>query len=156
MVQNIFSEYLDDTLKNADLYDDDHTKYSRWCSGERPVPHNIIELYEENHLWDSMEQDFRNKIIPNLINETQARLQTESLLTASVNAIGNETFQEMISLSDNATFFTAILRYPLLNDHCQDMWYSPSGYFVIGIRSILHEGLYWQKKRIVRSLNCTS
>jgi len=125
MVQSIFSEYLDDTLKNADLYPEDHTQISKWCSGERAIPHKIISVYDEENLWDEMQESFSTKIIPNLLNEAQARTQLEALLSASVDVIGTDMVNEIRNLTDNAAFFTAMVRYAILNDHKQDVVYSP-------------------------------
>lgn len=125
MVLSIFAQYLDDTLSNADLYAEDMTQFSRWCSGERPIPKDIIQHYEINNLWIAMEQDVRTKIIPNLINESQARFQLESLLDESIDVIGTDKTQELRSISDNAVFMTAMVRYAVLNDHSQNVVFSP-------------------------------
>ncbi len=124
MVQCIFSQYLDDTATSADLIGDGMIQISRWCNGDRPIPKDLLEKYEENNLWNTMEQDFRTKIIPNLINETQARSQMESLLDKSIDVIGNDKIQEFRNLTDNAVFFTAMIRYAILNDHSQNVVYS--------------------------------
>lgn len=125
MVLSIFAQYLDDTLAGADLYAEDMTQFSRWCNGERPIPKDIIQHYEKNNLWIAIEQDFRTKIIPNLINESQARFQLESLLDESIDVIGTDKTQELRSISDNAVFMTAMVRYAVLNDHSQNMVFSP-------------------------------
>lgn len=125
MVQSIFSEYLDDTLKNVDLYPEDHTQISKWCSGERAIPKDIVRVYDEENLWDAMQESFTEKIIPNLLNEAQARSQLEALLLASVDVIGTDTANAIIELADNAAFFTAMIRYAILNDHKQNVVYSP-------------------------------
>lgn len=124
MILNIFSHYLDDTLTSADLYAEDMTQFSRWCNGERPIPRDIIQHYESNNLWAMMEEDFRIKIIPNLINEVQARSQMETLLDESLDVIGTDKIQEMKNISDNAAFFAAMVRYAVLNDHSQNVVYS--------------------------------
>ena len=72
-----------------------------------------------------MEEDFRTKIIPNLINELQARSQMEILLDESIDVIGANKIQEMKKISDNAAFFAAVVRYAVLNDHSQNVVYSP-------------------------------
>ncbi len=125
MVQCIFSQYWDDTATSADLIGDGMIQISRWCNGDRPIPKDLLEKYEENNLWNTMEQDFRTKIIPNLINETQARSQMESLLDKSIDVIGNDKIQEFGNITDNAVFFTAMIRYAILNDHSQNVVYSP-------------------------------
>ena len=72
-----------------------------------------------------MEEDFRCKIIPNLINESQARSQMEELINDSRNIIGNNTADEMLALTDNAAFFTATFRYAILSDHEHSGLFSP-------------------------------
>lgn len=84
-----------------------------------------MEKYEENDYWNDMEEDFRTKIIPNLINELQVRSQLESLLDESIDVIGADKIQEMKQISDNAAFFAAMVRYAVLNDHSQNVVYSP-------------------------------
>ena len=125
MILNIFAQYLDDTLTGTDLYAEDMTQFSRWCSGDRPISKDIIQHYEKENLWIAMEQDFRAKILPNLINESQARFQMESLLDESIDVIGTDKIQELKSISDNASFFAAMIRYTVLNDHSQHMVCSP-------------------------------
>ena len=71
MVYCIFSKCMNDTVTSADLIGDGMIQISRWCSGERPIPKDVLEKYEENNYWDAMEQDFRTKIIPNLITPKQ-------------------------------------------------------------------------------------
>lgn len=125
MVHCIFSKCMNDTVTSADLIGDGMIQISRWCSGERPIPKDVLEIYEENNYWDDMEQDFRTKIIPNLINELQARSQMESLLNESIDVIGIDKIQEMKNIPDNAAFFAAMVRYAVLNDHSQNVVYSP-------------------------------
>ena len=98
--------------------------YSRWCTGARPIPMEILRTYEENN-FEVMEKDFHDKIIPNLINESQARSQTEGLIHDSRNIIGNKTADELITLTDNAVFFTAVIRYAILSDHEHSGLFSP-------------------------------
>ena len=72
-----------------------------------------------------MEDDFRDKIIPNLLNESQARTQMEKLITDSVKTIGQELADALIQESDNAAFFCSVVRYAILNDHSTGALYSP-------------------------------
>lgn len=125
MVYCIFSKCMNDTVTSADLIDDGMIQISRWCSGERPIPKDVLEKYEENDYWNDMEEDFRIKIIPNLINELQARSQMESLLDESIDVIGADKIQEIKQISDNAAFFAAMVRYAVLNNHSQNVIYSP-------------------------------
>lgn len=125
MVYCIFSKCMNDTVTSADLIGDGMIQISRWCSGERPIPKDILEKYEENDYWNDMADDFRTKIIPNLINELQARSQMEALLDESIDVIGADKIQEMKNITDNAAFFAAMVRYAVLNDHSQNVIYSP-------------------------------
>ena len=125
MVYCIFSKCMNDTVTSADLIGDGMIQISRWCSGERPIPKDVLEKYEENNYWNAMEEDFRTKIIPNLINELQARSQMEALLDESIDVIGTDKIQGMKHISDNAAFFAEMVRYSVLNDHSQNVVYSP-------------------------------
>lgn len=62
-----------------------------------PIPIDILKTYEDEDEWDTMEDDFRDKIIPNLLNEAQARIQMEELITDSIKTIG----QEMADATDS-------------------------------------------------------
>lgn len=117
LVRSLFSAYLDDTLTASELIADDTTMYSRWCNGARPIPLDMIRCYDEDDNWDVMEDDFEKKIIPNLINETQARSQMEELITDSISVIGKEKADELCSIRESHIFFTAVVRYVILNDH---------------------------------------
>lgn len=124
LVRSLFSAYLNDELPSGEIYAEDNTMYSRWCTGARPIPMEILHIYEENN-FEIMEEDFRCKIIPNLINESQARSQIEELINDSRNIIGNKTANEMLALTDNVAFFTATIRYAILSDHEHSGLFSP-------------------------------
>lgn len=124
LVRSLFSAYLNDELPSDEIYAEDNTMYSRWCTGARPIPMEILRIYEENN-FEVMEEDFQCKIIPNLINESQARSQMEELIKDSRNTIGNKTADEMLALTDNAAFFTAAVRYAILSDHEHSGLFSP-------------------------------
>ncbi|MDE6712162.1 MAG: ATP-binding protein, partial [Lachnospiraceae bacterium] len=124
LVRSLFSAYLNDELSSGEIYAEDNTMYSRWCTGARPIPMEILRIYEDNN-FEVMEEDFRCKIIPNLINESQARSQMEELINDSRNIIGNKTADEMFALTDNAAFFTATIRYAILSDHERSGLFSP-------------------------------
>lgn len=125
LVRSLFSAYLDDTLTASELIADDTTMYSRWCNGARPIPIDILKTYEDEDEWDTMEEDFRDKIIPNLLNESQARIQMEELITDSIKTIGQEMADALIQEPDNAAFFCSVVRYAILNDHNTGVLYSP-------------------------------
>ena len=74
MIRDLFSLSLDDTMNHAELTEADKITFSRWINNERPITAEIVREYE-NDEWDAMEYDFRKKIIPNLLNEDQARTQ---------------------------------------------------------------------------------
>ena len=124
LVRSLFSAYLNDELPSDEIYAEDNTMYSRWCTGARPIPMEILLIYEDNN-FEVMEEDFRCKIIPNLINESQTRSQMEELINDSRNIIGNKTADEMLALTDNAAFFTATIRYAILSDHERSGLFSP-------------------------------
>ncbi len=124
LVRSLFSAYLNDELSSGEIYAEDNTMYSRWCTGARPIPMEILRIYEENN-FEVMEEDFRCKIIPNLINESQARSQMEELINDSRNIIGNKTADEMLALTDNVAFFVAAIRYAILSDHEHSGLFSP-------------------------------
>ena len=124
LVRSLFSAYLNDELPSGEIYAEDNTMYSRWCTGARPIPMEILHIYEENGFED-MKEDFQCKIIPNLINESQARSQMEELINDSRNTIGNKTADEMLALTNNAAFFTAAVRYAILSDHEHSGLFSP-------------------------------
>lgn len=124
LVRNLFSAYLNDELPSGEIYAEDNTMYSRWCTGTRPIPMEILHIYEDNN-FEVMEEDFRCKIIPNLINESQVRSQIEELINDSRNIIGNKTADEMLALTDNAAFFVAAIRYAILSDHEHSGLFSP-------------------------------
>ena len=125
LVRSLFSAYLDDTLTVSELIADDTTMYSRWCNGARPIPIDILKTYEDEDEWDTMEEDFRDKIIPNLLNESQARIQMEELITDSIKTIGQEMADALIQEPDNAAFFCSVVRYAILNNHNTGVLYSP-------------------------------
>ena len=104
MVRSLFSAYLDDKLTGSELIAEDNTMYSRWCNGARPIPLDIIRCYEDDDNWDVMEDDFEDKIIPNLINETQARNRMEELIIDSIPVIGKEQADELCSIKNNNIF----------------------------------------------------
>ncbi|MDE5696500.1 MAG: ATP-binding protein [Lachnospiraceae bacterium] len=124
LVRSLFSAYLNDELPSDEIYAEDNTMYSRWCTGARPIPMEILRIYEENN-FEVMEEDFQCKIIPNLINESQARSQMEELINDSRNTIGNKTADEMLAINDNAAFFTIAVRYAILSDHEHSGLFSP-------------------------------
>lgn len=124
LVRSLFSAYLNDELSSGEIYAEYNTMYSRWCTGARPIPMEILRIYEDNN-FEVMEEDFRCKIIPNLINESQARSQMEELINDSRNTIGNKSADEMLAINDNAAFFTAAVRYAILSDHEHNGLFSP-------------------------------
>lgn len=118
LISDIFSLCLEKhASEDADLIANDNTMFSRWCSGARPVAASIVKYYEENNEWDAMEDDFRDFIIPNLLNTSGAREQIETLITDSIPVIGKQTASAMTDITDHAAFFTAVIRYAILNDH---------------------------------------
>ncbi len=64
-------------------------------------------------------------IIPNLLNETQARSQMEELIEDSKTVIGNQKADEILMIQALDQFFTEAIRYAILNDHSHSTLYSP-------------------------------
>jgi len=124
LVRNLFSVCLHDS-EDFELTDADASKYSYWCSGVRPIPMEIIRTYEDDNNFDFMKDDFRDKIIPNLINESQARYQLEELLDDSRDVIGDKKADEMLEIPTLENFFAEVVRYAILNDHTHGTLYSP-------------------------------
>lgn len=124
LVRSLFSLSLD-ASENAEITDADNIKYSNWCNGIRPIPLEIIRAYENEDNFDFMQDDFRDKIIPNLLNETQAHSQMEDLIEDSRTVIGNQKADEILAIQALDQFFTEVIRYTILNDHSHSTLYSP-------------------------------
>lgn len=124
LVRNLFSVCLHDS-EDFELTDADASKYSYWCSGARPIPMEIIRTYEDDNNFDFMKDDFRDKIISNLINESQARSQLEELINDSRDVIGDKKADEMLEVPTLEGFFAEVVRYAILNDHTHGTLYSP-------------------------------
>lgn len=69
--------------------------------------------------------DFENKIIPNLINVSNARYLMEDMINNSRKIIGITKTDELTAINDNATFFTDVMLYAILSDHNRKNLYSP-------------------------------
>ena len=124
LVRSLFSLSLDDS-ENSEITDADNIKYSNWCNGIRPIPLEIIRTYEDEDNFAFMRDDFKDKIIPNLLNETQARSQMEELIEDSRTMIGNQKADEILRIQALDQFFTEVIRYAILNDHSHSTLYSP-------------------------------
>lgn len=124
LVRNLFSVCLHDS-EDFELTDADASKYSYWCSGARPIPMEIIRTYEDDNNFDFMKDDFRDKIISNLINESQARSRLEELINDSRDVIGDKKADEMLEVPTLEGFFAEVVRYAILNDHTHGTLYSP-------------------------------
>lgn len=125
LICDLFAEYLGTSDYSDTIYADDNTMYSRWCTGARPIPMEILHTYEDNNNWGYIETSFDDEIIPNLINESQARSQMEELIKDSIPVIGTSKADELIAITDNATFFTQVIRYAILSDHEHSKAFSP-------------------------------
>ena len=62
LVRNLFSAYLNDGLSSDEIYSEDNTMYSRWCTGARPIPMEILRIYEENNS-EIMEEEDRKSVV---------------------------------------------------------------------------------------------
>lgn len=124
LIRNLFSVTLQDN-EDFEITDADASKYSYWCSGTRPIPMDIVNTYEEDDNFVFMEEDFKEKIIPNLLNVPNARTEMEILIHDSRSTIGDNYANELLSINSTAKFFTEIVRYAILSDHGNNSLYSP-------------------------------
>jgi hypothetical protein len=70
----------------------------------------IIRTYEEDDNFDFMKDDFREKIIPNLINEAHAHSQMEGLINDSRDVIGDKKADEILAILTSERFFAEMVR----------------------------------------------
>lgn len=125
LICDLFAEYLGTSDYSDTIYAEDNTMYSRWCTGARPIPMEILHTYEDDNNRGYIETSFDDEIIPNLINELQARSQMEELIKDSIPVIGTSKADELIVITDNASFFTQVIRYAILSDHEHSKAFSP-------------------------------
>ena len=111
MIEDIFF----DCLSNMDLFEKDdfekNVTYSRWCTGDRPIPKEILSFYD-NAGFDGIQN-----VIPNLINVPATRELLLELVADSVDVIGTKKADEFARITDDAELITALIRYAILNDH---------------------------------------
>ncbi len=116
MIEDIFY----DCLCNMDLFENDdfekNVTYSRWCTGDRPIPKEILSFYD-NAGFDGIQDNIQDDVIPNLINIPSTRELLLELVTDSVDVIGTEKADEFARITDDAELITALIRYAILNDH---------------------------------------
>lgn len=116
MIEEIFY----DCLCNMDLFEKDdfekNVTYSRWCTGDRPIPKEILSFYD-NARFDGIQNNIQDDIIPNLINVPATRELLLELVADSVDVIGTEKADEFARITDDAELITALIRYAILNDH---------------------------------------
>ncbi len=116
MIEDIFY----DCLCNMEIYEKEdfekNVTYSRWCTGERPIPKEILSFYDNNGFNDIM-NNVREDVIPNLINVPATRELLLELVTDSIDVIGTEKADEFSQITDDAELITALIRYAILNDH---------------------------------------
>ena len=116
MIKDIFY----DCLCNMDLFEKDdfekNVTYSRWCTGDRPIPKEILSFYD-NAGFDGIQDNIQDDVIPNLINVPATRELLLELVADSVDVIGTEKADEFAGITDDAEFITALIRYAILNDH---------------------------------------
>lgn len=124
LVRNLFSLCLNDN-DNIEITDQDSITYSNWCNGIRPVPRDICETYDEKDSLEEMKKDFETKILPSLINESNARTQIENLINDSRIVIGNTKADELLGLKSNSQFLTAVIHYAVLSEHTRSRLLSP-------------------------------
>lgn len=116
MIEDIFY----DCLCNMDLFEKDdfekNVTYSRWCTGDRPIPKEILSFYD-NVGFDGIQDNIHDDIIPNLINVPATRELLLELVADSMDVIGTEKADEFAGITDDAELITALIRYAILNDH---------------------------------------
>ncbi len=116
MIEDIFY----DCLCNMDLFEKDdfekNVTYSRWCTGDRPIPKEILSFYD-NAGFDGIQNNILDDVIPNLINTSATRELLLELVADSVDVIGTEKADEFARITDDAELITALIRYAILNDH---------------------------------------
>lgn len=116
MIEDIFF----DCLSNMDLFEKDdfekNVTYSRWCTGDRPIPKEILFFYD-NAGFDGIQNNIQDDVIPNLINVPATRELLLELVADSVDVIGTKKADEFARITDDAELITALIRYAILNDH---------------------------------------
>ena len=115
MIEDIFF----DCLSNMDLFEKDdfekNVTYSRWCTGDRPIPKEILSFYD-NAGFDGIQNNIQDDVIPNLINVPATRELLLELVADSVDVIGTKKADEFARITDDAELITALIRYAILND----------------------------------------
>ena len=116
MIEDIFF----DCLSNMDLFEKDdfekNVTYSRWCTGDRPIPKEILSFYD-NAGFDGIQNNIQDDVIPNLINVPATRELLLELVADSVDVIGTKKADEFARITDDAELITALIRYAILNVH---------------------------------------
>lgn len=116
MIEDIFY----DCLYNMDLFEKEdfekNVTYSRWCTGERPIPKEILSFYD-NCGFEGIQDNIQDDVIPNLINVPATRKLLLELVMDSVDVIGTKKADEFAQITDDAEFITTLVRYAILNDH---------------------------------------
>ena len=116
MIEDIFF----DCLSNMDLFEKDdfekNVTYSRWCTGDRPIPKEILSFYD-NAGFDGIQNNIQDDVIPNLINVPATRELLLELVADSVDVIGTKKADEFTRITDDAELITALICYAILNDH---------------------------------------
>ena len=116
MIEDIFF----DCLSNMDLFEKDdfekNVTYSRWCTGDRPIPKEILSFYD-NAGFDGIQNNIQDDVIPNLINVPATRELLLELVADSVDVIGTKKADEFARITDDAELITVLIRYAILNDH---------------------------------------
>lgn len=55
LICDLFSVYLGSRNADDTIYSEDNTMFSRWCTGARPIPMEILRTYEDDENFDVME-----------------------------------------------------------------------------------------------------
>ena len=89
MNEDIFYDCLYNMEKKKKEDFEKNVTYSRWCTGERPIPKEILSFYD-NAGFDGIQDNIQDNVIPNLINVTATRKLLLELVMDSVDVIGTK------------------------------------------------------------------
>lgn len=126
LIRDMFSLCIEKNAPTAaDQMVSDNTMFSRWCSGERPVPLFIAEYYDTERGHQEMKNAFQSDIFPELLNLPKARKEAEELARECIPLIGEEKYKEWTEEKNNEDFFTDLILYAILTPGEKSEFRSP-------------------------------